>query len=146
MEIGEWLEELPYSDKSFKEKSVWVTMKGGGKLGQCLFSIPYSLMIPFADGDLYKKAVYRGKNYVKYRMTKGAHNSCTWGKKRDDGTRMFKSSRVYGTVTTGGGGVVGARTKGTKQYFCKNCRKNVDIERDNQNNAFCTDCGQKMFG
>ncbi len=145
MEIGEWMEELAYGDKSFKEKVVWVTMKGGGKLGMCLFAIPLSMMLPNADGRAYKIAEWRGKTYVIYRMTKGVHNSATWGKKKADGTKMFKSSKVYGNQSSSSGGSSG-RTRGSKKYFCKKCGLHVDIERDEKNNAYCVDCGNKMFG
>ena len=145
MEIGEWLEQLAYNEASFKDKSVWVTMKAGGKLGMVLFSIPFSLMIPFSDGSLYKRIEFRGKPHILYKMTKGAHNSCTWGKKKEDGTRMFKSNKNYG----GGGSNINqssGRTRGNKQYFCKKCNKQTSIERDKANNAYCVDFCNKMFG
>lgn len=145
MEIGEWMEQLAYAEKSFKEKSVWVTMKGGGKLGMCLFSIPYSMMLPNVEGKAYKTAEWRGKTYIIYRMTKGAHNSATWGKRKPDGTKMFKSSKVYGNRDTVDVSSLG-RTRGSKKYFCKSCKIQVDVERDGNNNAYCVDCGNKMFG
>ena len=145
MEIGTFMEELAYGDKSFKDKSVWITQVSGGKIGKVFFSVPYSMMIPNRDGKAYKIVEYRAKKYVLYKMTKGMHNSCHFGKKKSDGkTRMFKSTKNYGN--TGNSGSSGSRQKSNKQYFCKTCQKQVFIERDGQNNAYCTDCGTKMFG
>ncbi len=151
MEIGTWLEKLPYAENdpkggSLKEKSVWVSLFGGKKLGMCPFSIPYSGMIPFPDGDLYKIVMVKGERFIKYKMTKGWHNSCTWGKKKTDGTRMFKSSKTYGagvstTGTTGGSGL----TRTPKTYYCNTCKSQKYLERDDKGNAYCVDCGSKVF-
>ena len=140
MEIGTFMEELAYGDKSFKEKSVWIIQSSGGNR-KVFFSIPLSMMIP-KDGKAYKIVEYRGKTYILYKMTKGMHYSCHFGKKKSDGkTRMFKSTKDYRNT-----GSSGSRQKSNKQYFCKTCQKQVFIERDSQNNAYCTDCGTKMFG
>ena len=107
-------------------------------------------MIPFESGDVYRKVLRKNVKsgedelHVHYRMTRKAHHGYTWGKKKSDGTPMFKSR--YYKAKMGEGGGEGGRTKGTKQYFCKNCKKAVDIERDNSNNAYCCECGNKMFG
>lgn len=156
MQIGEWLEKLPFGDKSFGDKSVWVVMKGGGKLGDCKFAIPYSAMMPFDNGDVYRKVTKKNKDtgaqekYVHYKMTKGSHRGCTWGGKKSDGTPRFKSTK-YGTTSvqeTRSGFKKGdvKLVKSNKQYYCKDCQGKVYIERDPEGNAYCVDCGKKMFG
>ena len=152
MQVCEYLEKVLYGDKSFIEKCVWVGMSMGKDKGIAKFTIPYSNMLPYPDGSMYKKVMYssgKGKPevlHVMYRMTAGAHRGATWGGKKSDGTPRFKSSRYktdnQGTKGTGGSGM----TKSDKQYFCKNCQGRVYIERDNEGNAYCVDCGKKMFG
>jgi hypothetical protein len=154
MQVGEFLEKALYGEASFKDKVVWVGMSMGGNRGVAKFSIVISLMLPYPDGSLYKKVMYSNSPkkskelHVLYRMTMGAHRNCTWGGKKSDGTPRFKSKR-YGTTsvqeTKGGFKNVGGMTKSNKQYYCKGCQGQVYIERDKEGNAYCVDCGKKMF-
>lgn len=158
MQVGEFLEKVLYGENSFLDKEgkrgkvVWVGMKMGGNRGTAKFAIVVSLMLPYSDGSVYKKVMYTNspkKNkelHVMYRMTMGAHRNCTWGGKKSDGTPRFKSSKygstsVQETKGTGGGGL----KKSDKQYYCSNCKGKAYIERDNDGNAYCVDCGRKMF-
>ncbi|TKJ26213.1 MAG: hypothetical protein CEE42_05220 [Promethearchaeota archaeon Loki_b31] len=156
MQVGEFLEKvLPPRDgkNPFDGKVVWVGLSMGGNRGIAMFSIVKSLMLPYPDGSQYKKVMYSNspkKNkelHVLYRMTMGAHRNCTWGGKKSDGTPRFKSKR-YGTTSVQGtkGSSGGGMTKSSKQYYCKGCAGKVYIERDNDGNAYCVNCGKKMFG
>lgn len=153
MQACEYLEKVLYGEASFKDKVVWVGLSMGKGKPVAKFSIVISLMLPYPDGDIYKKVMYSSSSkkpkelYVMYRMTAGAHRGCTWGGKKSDGTPRFKSSR-YGTTSVQDtkSGFKGSMTKSSKQYYCKNCQGKVYIERDNEGNAYCVDCGKKMFG
>ena len=152
MQVCEWLEKVLYGEASFKDKVVWVGLTMGKDRGVAKFTIVKSLMLPYPDGSLLKKVMYSSSSkksqelHVMYRMTMGAHRACTWGGKKSDGTPRFKG-RNYGTTSvqeskvSGGSGL----TKSNKQYFCKSCQGKVFIERDNEGNAYCVDCGKKMF-
>ena len=124
----------------------------GKDRGEAKFNIVISGMLPYPDGSLFKKVMYSSSKtkpemlHVMYRMTAGRHRNNTWGGKKTDGTPRFKSKR-YGTTsvqeTKGSSG--SGLTKSNKQYYCKSCKGNVYIERDNEGNAYCVDCGKKMF-
>ena len=155
MQVCEYLEKVLYGDKSFIEKCVWVGMSMGKDKGIAKFTIPYSNMLPYPDGSVYKKIMYSsGKDkpevlHIMYRMTAGAHRGATWGGKKSDGTPRFKSSRYESTSvqeTKSGFKDVSKLTKSNKQYYCKNCQGKVYVERDDDGNAYCVDCGKKMFG
>ena len=152
MEICEFVEKLLYGEASFtKGGGVWVGIYGGKnspcKDGICKFCMPIAAMIPFDDGDKYRKTERKNMKteqmepYVWYRMTRKAHSEYTWRKKKKDGTPMFKSKWYKGAEDSS----VSGRKKGNKQYRCNKCQKMVDIERDNNNNAYCCDCGTLMF-
>ena len=152
MQVGEFLEKVLYGEASFKDKVVWVGLAMGKDRGVAKFTIVKSLMLPLADGSLFKKVMYSSSSkkpqelHVLYKMTMGAHRACTWGGKKSDGTPRFKSTR-YGTTSvqeSGGSGGSGL-TKSNKQYYCKNCQGKVFVERDDEGNAYCVDCGKKMF-
>lgn len=163
MQVCEYLERCCYGEKSFINPDtgkpgnvVWVCQSMGKGKGEAKFSIVISGMLPYPDGSRYKKIMYSsGKDkpevlHVMYRMTAGYHRNCTWGSKKTDGTPRFKSSR-YGTTSvqeTRSGFKKGdvKLTKSSKQYYCKDCQGKVYIERDDEGNAFCVDCGKKMFG
>jgi len=89
VEISEYMEEVAHNfrtrngkviENPWGEYSVWVILNHG-KFGKVPFNIPYSMMIPYDDGELYKKVEWNGKEHIRYKMTRGAHNSFTWGKK-----------------------------------------------------------------
>ncbi|MBA7578639.1 hypothetical protein ES708_20504 [subsurface metagenome] len=153
MQVCEYLEKCCYGQDSFQEKVVWVCQTMGKDKGVAKFSIVISMMLPYPDGSLIKKVMYRSKKsnpetlHVMYRMTAGAHRACTWGGKKSDGTPRFKRKKyettsVQETKSSGGSGL----TKSNKQYYCKGCQGKVYIERDDAGNAYCVDCGKKMFG
>ena len=152
MQVCEYLEKCCYGQDSFQEKVVWVCQSMGKDKGVAKFSIVISGMLPYPDGSKYKKVMYSNSPkkpevlHVMYRMTAGYHRGCTWGGKKSDGTPRFKSTRYktdnQGTKSVGGSGM----TKSDKQYYCKNCQGKVYVERDNEGNAYCVDCGKKMFG
>jgi len=152
MEICEFVEKLLYGDDSFtKGGGVWIGIYAGEKLGLTKHCIPLAAMVPFDDGDQYRMTERKNMKtdqleaYVWYRMTRKAHRDYTFGKKKQDGTPMFKS-KYYKVKEGGGGGISGGRKKGTKQYRCNKCGRNVDVERDDNNNCYCCDCGTKLFG
>lgn len=161
MQVCEYLEKCCYGQDSFQEKVVWVCQSMGKGKGVAKFSIVISGMLPYPDGSKYKKIMYSNTPkrpevlHVMYRMTAGYHRENTWGGKKSDGTPRFKSSRYKqehggtsvqesksGFKGTGGSGL----TKSNKQYYCKACQGKVYIERDGEGNAYCVDCGKKMFG
>ncbi len=160
-QLCEWIERLLYPDNgrdsiSESGKGIWIRINGKScKDGICKFNMPLSTMIPYDTGDLYKFIMVlvgsKGNRvlvkHVRYQMMKGVHRSAQFGKKNAKGERMFKSNRTYGTSSGDGGGAnsSGGRRRGTKQYFCKICKSNRDIERDGRGNAYCVDCGTKMF-
>ncbi len=168
-ELCEWIERLLNPEgNSISEggKSIWIRVSSQScKKFQdddgyyCKFSMPLSGFVPFEDGDLYKfKMVNIGKTgqrrlvkHVHYRMMRSWHSNCQFSKKID-GKYVFKrknqfqnnnsqNSQNYSNTDSVGSG----RKRGNKQYGCKTCRKQVDIERDNQGNAYCMVCGNKMF-
>lgn len=151
MQVCEYLEKCCYGQDSFQEKVVWVCQTMGKDKGVAKFSIVISGMLPYPDGSLFKKVMYSGKKsnpetlHVMYRMTAGYHRACTWGSKKTDGTRRFKSRFGTTSVQESGGSGGSGLTKSNRQYYCKNCAGKVFIERDNEGNAYCVDCGKKMF-
>lgn len=163
MEICEYVEKATYGEDSFrkfdKERgmitdepalAIWIDMYMGEHLGVLKWAIPVSAMIPFENGDIYRKTyrmnmkTKKKELFVWYRMVKKSHADYTYNKNKSDGTPMLKSKawrEKYGQ----GGAVTSGRRRGDKQYWCQSCRRDVDIERDNSNNAYCCNCGKKMF-
>ena len=66
-------------------KAIWV--KISGKKKDIRFSLPVSQMFNI------KKLQFKGKPHIVFEMTKGMHNSATWGKKDANGKRIFKSKK-----------------------------------------------------